>query len=99
MYTPELPYKDLGFSSNSAKDLQDQKVESTVYVQDWGKHVIHSINCVDLINCTCTPLSVSATLEEKRKQWWIDNHNLYPIDSKCRLEYSRLIDRIGSPLI
>jgi hypothetical protein len=73
--TIELPIdKDFDFSSISSKDLQDQKEESTVYVQDWGKHVIHSINCVDLISCTCTPLEVSAKLEEKRRQWWIDNH-------------------------
>jgi hypothetical protein len=61
-------------SSGSSKYLQDQKEDNVIYVQDWGKHVVHSINCVDLINCTCTPLEVSTKLEERRKQWWVDNH-------------------------
>jgi hypothetical protein len=62
-------------SSGSSKDLQDQQEDDAIYVQDWGKHIVHSLNCVDLIKCTCTPLEVSVKLNEKRKQWWEDNRD------------------------
>jgi hypothetical protein len=74
MYIPDLPYKYSVFRTDSAQNMADQDEEDIIYVQDCGKHVIHSINCIDLINCTCTPIEVSTKLEEKRKQWWIDNH-------------------------
>jgi hypothetical protein len=57
--------------------MQDQKADDIVYEElpkDPSKIVIHSENCIDLIKCRCTPLSVSAKLEEKRRRWWIDNH-------------------------
>jgi hypothetical protein len=74
MYIPELPYKYSFFRTDSAQNMADQDEEDIIYVHDWGKHVIHSVNCVDLISCSCTPIEVSVKLEEKRKQWWIDNH-------------------------
>jgi hypothetical protein len=73
--TIELPIdKDFDKSSNSSKDLWDQQEKSTIYVKDWGLHVIHSENCITLINCTCTPIKISAELEEKRKQWFEKQH-------------------------
>jgi hypothetical protein len=73
MYIPELRYKSFDYPTELVDKFEEIDIDDTVYVQDWGKHVIHSVNCVDLINCTCTPIDVSTKLEEKRKQWWEDN--------------------------